>query len=168
MTALKNYQDANKAIVYLDESGFKSNDHRPYGYASRGKVCLGQYNWQLKNQTNAIGALVDDRLFAVGLFDCNINSDIFHGWVQEVLIPELPKESVVVMDNATFHKRQDTQELLESHGHQILWLPPYSPDFNPIEKTWAWIKRKRQDWRVDCIDFLFKMFLFICSDCLVP
>lgn len=107
------------------------------------------------------------QLFAAGLFDCNINSDVFHGWVKEVLIPELPKESVIVMDNATFHKRDDTQELLDLHGHQILWLPPYSPDFNPIEQMWAWVKKKRQDWRIDCIDSLFKIFLFICSDYLV-
>lgn len=104
----------------------------------------------------------------MGLFDCTINSDVFHGWVKEVLIPELPKDSVIVMDNATFHKREDTQALLKRHGHQILWLPPYSPDLNPIEKMWAWVKKKRQDWRIDCVDSLFRMFLLVCSDCLVP
>lgn len=89
----------------------------------KGMLCFDQYNWQLKNQTNAIGAIHGHQLFAVGLFDCKINSDVFHFWVENFLIPELPKKSVVIMDNATFHKRVDTQELLEEHGHQILWLP---------------------------------------------
>lgn len=98
------------AAHYLDESEFKSHDHRPSGYAPKGFVCLGQYNWQLKNQTNAIGAVHHNQLFTVGLFDCKINSDVFHFWVERFLIPELPKNSVVIMDNATFYKRSDTQE----------------------------------------------------------
>lgn len=68
------------------------------------------------------------------------------------------------MDNATFHKRKDTQQLIEENGHIILWLPPYSPDLNPIEKTWAWIKKKRKEWRIDCIDALFFYFMLLCSD----
>ncbi|WAU78107.1 IS630 family transposase [Acinetobacter sp. LF10] len=151
-------------IVYLDESGFKSHDHRPNGYSQRGKPCFGQYNWQLKNQTNAIGAIHQQKLFAVGLFDCKINADVFHFWVERLLIPELPKNSSVVMDNATFHKRADTQALLEQQGHQILWLPAYSPDLNPIEKMWAWVKRKRKEWLVDSIDQLFRLFFNKCMN----
>ncbi len=56
-------------IVYLDESGFKSHEHRPYGYSKQGTPCYGTYNWQLKNQTNVIGAIYQNKLFAVGLFD---------------------------------------------------------------------------------------------------
>ncbi len=65
-----------------------------------------------------------------------MNSDVFHFGVKEFLIPELPKQSIAVMDNATFHKRSDTQKLLEQHGHHILWLPPYSPDLNPIDERY--------------------------------
>ena len=61
-----------------------------------------------------------------------------------------------------FHKRLDTQALLESYGQQILWLPPYSPDLNPIENMWVWVKRKRKEWLVDSIDLLFQMFFHIC------
>ena len=63
-----------------------------------------------------------------------------------------------------FHKRADTQKLLEQHGHHILWLPPYSPDLNPIEKMWAWVKKKRKEWLVDSIDILFKLFFQICMN----
>ena len=68
------------------------------------------------------------------------------------------------MDNAPFHRREDIKELIEQAGHTILWLPAYSPDLNPIEKVWAWVKKKRQDWRLDCIDSLFFYFMWLC-DC---
>jgi len=71
------------------------------------EILDGIYNWQLKNQTNAIGAIHEGKLFAVGLFDSKVNSDVFHFWVDKFLLPELPSNSVIVMDNAAFHKRQD-------------------------------------------------------------
>ena len=161
---LSEFEESDRAIIYLDESGFKSHDNRPKGYASKGKPCLGQYNWQLKNQTNAIGAIHNNKLFGVGLYDCSVNSDLFHSWVEQLLLPHLPKNSVIVMDNATFHKRKDTTELIEGEGHTILWLPPYSPDLNPIEQMWAWVKQKRKEWRLDCVDTLFFYFLWLCGD----
>lgn len=62
------------------------------------------------------------------------------------------------MDNAAFHKRETTRTFIEAQGHEILWLPPYSPDLNPIEKKWAEIKKKRQKYRIECIDTLFKLY----------
>ncbi|WP_171488561.1 transposase [Acinetobacter defluvii] len=120
---------------YLDESGFKSHEHRAHGYSKKGIPCYGTYNWQLKNQTNVIGAIYQNKLFAVGLLDCKVNSDVFHFWVENFLIPELPENSVIVMDNAAFHKRQDIQDLIMQHGHQILWLLPCSPDLNPEQTS---------------------------------
>ena len=78
--------------------------------------------------------------------------------IEQFLIPALPENSVVVMDNAAFHKRADIQELLEQQGHKILWLPAYSPDLNPIEQMWAWVKRKRKEWLIDSVDELFRVF----------
>ncbi|WP_245936061.1 IS630 family transposase [Suttonella ornithocola] len=151
----------DKPIVYLDECGFKAFDHRPYGYSTKGEVCHGSDNWHLKNQSNAIGAIINGELFALRLYDGSINSDIFSHWVREALLPELPKNSVIVMDNAAFHKRSDIQAIIEEHGHEIVWLPPYSPDLNPIEKMWAWIKQIRKEWRMDCIDTLCFYLLWI-------
>ena len=87
------------------------------------------------------------------------DSDVFHTWATEILLPELPACSVIVMDNASFHKRQDTLDALQAEGHTVLWLPPYSPDFNPIEKTWAWIKRLRKQWRLADVNALLFWFL---------
>nr|WP_279571905.1 transposase [Volucribacter amazonae] len=69
-----------------------------------------------------------------------------------------------MMDNAAFHKGSDTKALIEAAGHTILWLPPYSPDLNPIERTWAWIKQKRKEWQLNCIDRLFFYFMWLCGD----
>jgi len=75
---LKQFEKDDRPIVYLDESSFKSHDYRPYGYAKKGAKCFGEHNWQLKNQTNVIGAIYNNQLFAVGLYDCSLNSDVFH------------------------------------------------------------------------------------------
>ena len=71
-----------------------------------------------------------------------------------MLLPQLPAQSIVVMDNATFHKGE-AAALLEAAGHRVLWLPPYSPDLNPIEHCWAWIKDYRRRHRIRCVDELF-------------
>lgn len=125
---IQHYENCNQPIVYIDESGFRQSDYRHYGYATKGTPCIDTYNWQQNKQTNAIGAIYQNQLFAVGLYDCSINSDIFHHWVEHILLSELPVASIIVMDNATFHKRKDTQELIEKAGYHILWLPTYSPD----------------------------------------
>ncbi len=63
-----------------------------------------------------------------------------------------------------FIKRADIQELLEQQGHKILWLPAYSPDLNPIEQMWAWVKRKRKEWLIDSVDELFRVFFESCMN----
>lgn len=80
----------------------------------------------------------------VSLFDGPINGDIFESWLAQDLIPKLPSSSVIVMDNAAFHKRITTIELIEYSGHILLFLTPYSPDLNPIEHKWAQAKAIRR------------------------
>lgn len=69
--------------------------------------------------------MVKGKLFAVGLFDSTVNGDVFEAWTKQTLLPELPQNSVIIMDNAAFHKRDTTKALMEAAGHEILWLPPY-------------------------------------------
>lgn len=64
--------------------------------------------------------------------------------MEQDLIPKLPPKSVVIMDNAAFHKSPRIPEMLTDYGHQLLFLPPYSPDLNPIEKKWAQSKKLRR------------------------
>ena len=117
---------------------------RTHGYATRGKRCYGVRDWGAKGRTNVIGALIGASLLTVSTFTTNINGDIFHRWIVNDLIPKLPANTVVVMDNASFHKRQDTQEVLKQKGHTLEYLPPYSPDLNPIEHKWPQAKSIRR------------------------
>lgn len=131
-------------IVYLDESGFAHDMPRTHGYSSRGRRCFGTQDWHAKGRTNVIGALIEKLLLTVGLFNTNINADIFYAWVVQDLLPKLPTYCIIVMDNATFHKRQDIQNAIFNAGHILEYLPSYSPDLNPIEAKWAQSKAVRK------------------------
>lgn len=131
-------------MVFLDESGFAHDMPRTHGYAPKGKRCFGSHDWGSKGRTNVIGALLGKTLLTVSLFETTINTEIFDAWVIEDLIPKLPPQSVVIMDNASFHKGTEMKNGLEKGGHRLLYLPPYSPDLNPIEKKWAQVKAYRR------------------------
>lgn len=117
---------------------------RTHGYAIRGKRCFGIQDWHAKGRTNVIGALLGKLLLTVSLFNCNIDSEVFHQWLKHDLLPKLEPTSVIVMDNATFHKRNDSQQMITAAGHILEFLPPYSPDLNPIEHKWAQAKSIRK------------------------
>jgi transposase len=152
---MEDYEKQGKNIVYLDESGFEKETLRAYGYAKIGTRCVDSFDWQAKGRTNVIGAIFCGILLGIGLFDFNVNANVFHGWVDQCLLPALPSNSVVVMDNASFHKRQDIQEAITQAGHILEYLPPYSPDLNPIEKKWAQAKAVRRQKRCS-VEELFK------------
>lgn len=121
----------------MDESGHALDMPRMYGYSLRGARCYGKHDWGAKGRTNVIGALIGKVLFAVGLFNCNIDKTVFSTWVKSFLLPNLKEKTVIVMDNATFHKNNDILKMITDAGHIIEFLPPYSPDLNPIENKWA-------------------------------
>ena len=120
---------------------------RTHGCAPVGERCFGQHDWNAKGRINVIGALLNKALLIVTLVDGSIDADVFHAWLRHELLPELPDKSVVVMDNAAFHKRDDIQEAISSCGHELEFLPPYSPDLNPIEHKWAQAKALRKKYR---------------------
>jgi transposase len=128
---------------------------RTHGYSLKGQRCYGLYDWGAKGRTNAIGALVGKALLTVVLLAGSVNTQIFTCWVQQDLIPNLPANSVIVMDNASFHKGEEMRNSIIDAGHILLYLPPYSPDLNPIEKKWAQAKHLRKT--LGCsINSLFK------------
>ncbi len=140
----------------MDESGFELETIRPHGYAPIGEPCIDSHNWQTKRRTNVLGALHDKTLFALDYVTDNINGQTVYDWCKHSLIPSLKRKCIIVMDNASFHKRKDIRKLLNRHGHRLLFLPPYSPDLNPIEKKWAHAKFLRQGWLEDDLPNLFK------------
>lgn len=128
---------------------------RTHGYSPKGHRCYGKHDWGAKGRTNAIGALIGSTLVAVGLLTGSVNTEVFTCWVDKILLPSIPEKSVIVMDNATFHKGKEMQLLIQEAGHTVLYLPPYSPDLNPIEKKWAQAKQMRRSTNCS-IDQLFQ------------
>lgn len=119
---------------------------RTHGYAQMGKRCYGSKDWHGRGRINVIGALLGGVLLTVSLFSNNINSDVFSSWTVQDLLPKLPQHSVIVMDNAAFHKREDIKNAIENAGHTLVYQPAYSPDLNPIEHKWAQAKAIRRKY----------------------
>jgi len=90
----------------------------------------------------------------IALFDGRVNSDVFYAWLIQELLPRIPAGAVIVMDNVSFHKRHDMLEAISANQCKVEFLPPYSPDLNPIEHKWAQAKAVRRRYRCG-IDELF-------------
>lgn len=132
---------------------------RVFGYASLGVRAYGKKNWGERRRTNAIGAIVGKFFLTVSLFKENIDRAIFSTWLKEDLIPKLPQNSVVVLDNASFHKGPEIEELFKNTNNHLFYLPPYSPDLNPIEHSWSQAKAILR--RLQCsVETLFKLPVF--------
>ncbi|WP_375333162.1 MULTISPECIES: IS630 family transposase [unclassified Candidatus Tisiphia] len=133
-------------MVYLDESGIDRTICQDRGWGKIGELLVGQKSGKHYQRTNIIAGLVNNKPIAPFVFNGTCNTELFNNWVEKFLIKELKAGQVVVVDNASFHKSKKTKELIESVGCKIIFLPPYSPDLNPIEKFWAnmkkWIKNK--------------------------
>ena len=131
-------------IVYFDESGFASESYRPHGWARIGQKVFGRVSGNNRKATNLIMAQRKNAWLAPMLFKGSCHTETVNQWLVKMLLPELNAPSVIVMDNARFHNKEQMQQILEKAGHAMLPMPRYSPDFNPIEKSFATIKKRRQ------------------------
>ena len=91
---------------------------------------------------NIIAGMSNGKIIAPLIYNYNTDSLFFNTWLENHLIPELQEQSVLIADNASFHKTKKTIEIVEKYGHKLIFLPSYSPDLNPIEKFWAALKAK--------------------------
>jgi len=155
---INNYEKNGKPIIYLDEAGFANDMPRTHGYGPIGERCVDKHDWHSKGRINVIGALFGVCLLTVTLLIGSVNSDVFFAWVTQDLLPKLPPNSVIVMDNASFHKRLDIQQAIKEAGHILEYMPPYSPDLNPIEHKWAQAKSIRRKQRCT-VDELFADYI---------
>ena len=129
-------------LVYVDESGIDSYIHRAYGWAKRGELVHGEVSGKRYARESFIAAKCGSEILAPACFQGTCNTDLFNTWIEKFLVPALKPGQVVVMDNATFHKSEKTKQLIENAGCTLLFLPPYSPDLNPIEIFWDNFKAK--------------------------
>ena len=130
-------------IVYFDESGFTAQSYRPHGWAPRGQKVFGNVSGNNRKATNLIMAQRKNEWLAPMLFTGSCHTETVNQWLEKMLLPELTSPSVIVMDNARFHNKEQMKAILEKQGHTMLPLPKYSPDFNPIEQAFATIKKRR-------------------------
>jgi len=137
-------QHGSANVVYFDESGFAAHTHRPHGWARRGEKVFGKISGNNRKRINLIMAQRGHEWLAPMLFDSSCTHHTIAAWMEQVLIPELRPGSLVIMDNAPFHNKPQMAEILKANGHAMLPLPKYSPDFNPIEQSFAILKRRRQ------------------------
>jgi transposase len=127
-------------LIFIDETWASTNMARTHGRAPRGerlRMAVPHGHWKT---TTLVGGLGAGGVVAPWVLDGPINGDAFEAYVARVLVPELKRGDTVVMDNLSSHKRPQVKALIEAVGARVLHLPPYSPDFNPIEKAFAKLK----------------------------
>ena len=139
-----------ESLVYIDESGIDMSICKDRGWGRKSEKLVGKKSGKYYQRTNIIAGYVNRKSIAPMVFNGSCNSELFETWVEQFLIKELKPGQIVIMDNASFHRSQRTKDLIESVNCRIIFLPPYSPDLNPIEKFWAnmkrWIKDKISDF----------------------
>jgi transposase len=128
-------------LVYVDESGIDKCNYKNRGWGKKGKLLLGQASGKRYSRTNMIAAQCNKKILAPVTFQGSCNSRVFVAWIEQALVKELRPGQTVIMDNASFHKSPKIKDAIEGVGCNLVYLPPYSPDLNPIENFWANLKR---------------------------
>ena len=127
-------------MIFLDESGAKTNLTRLRGRAPRGERAHASSPHGHWNTTTMICSMRLDGSTACMTIESATDAEVFRAYVRRVLCPTLRKGDVVIMDNLSPHKSEPTLSLIAQAGAEVLFLPAYSPEFNPIEKMWSKIK----------------------------
>ena len=107
--------------------------YRKYARAVKGEKVYGKIRGKKFERTNIVAAQAGRKIIAPLQYKGMMHSQFFEAWFEKHLIPKLAKGSVIVMDNASFHRKKHLDKLAERHNVKIIFLPPYSPELNPIE-----------------------------------
>ena len=132
-------------LVFLDESGVTTKMARTHARAPRGQRAYGSVplgSWQ---RLTVLGALACEGLVATMSIEASTSTPVLLGYLEQVLLPKLQRvkpNAILVMDNLRPHRASVVRELLEQAGIELLYLPRYSPEFNPIEQAWAKVKER--------------------------
>jgi transposase len=139
-------------LVFIDETGTSTNMARLRGRGKRGRRVIGRVPWGHWKTMTFVAGLRQDGITAPFVIDCAMNGAIFVEYVRQCLAPTLKPGDIVVMDNLPAHKIGQIREIIEAAGAELRYLPPYSPDLNPIEQAFSKLKahlRKAQERSLD-------------------
>jgi transposase len=129
-----------RQLVFIDETGLNTKLARKYGRCPTGQRCVSAVphgHWQ---SSTFIAALRHESLVAPFLVEGPVDADVFRIYLERVLCPQLQEGDTVILDNLSTHKIQDVARILSPQGVLVRYLPPYSPDLNPIEPAFAKLK----------------------------
>lgn len=127
-------------LIFVDESGLSTKMARLRGWAPKGERCRAAVPHGHWNTTTFVGGLTLTGICAPMLLDGPMDGEAFLAWCEQMLAPVLGAGDVVIMDNLPAHKVAGVRQAIETTGAILLYLPPYSPDFNPIENAFAKLK----------------------------
>jgi transposase len=144
-------------LVFVDETWASTNMARRYGRCPRGERLVSPIPFGHWKTTTLVAALRYDGLTAPFVIDGPINGDWFLIYIEQVLAPTLSEGDIVIVDNLASHKVAGIREAIESRGARLLYLPPYSPDLNPIEQVFAKIKALLRKAAARSIEILWRV-----------
>ena len=132
-------------LMFLDEMGVLLGTMRPIARSKKGERSYDIKPFYRGSRVTVVGAISNKKVIAMKTIKKSINGEEFKKFVQEQLVPKLWKGAVLVMDNLKAHKVEGVEEMIEAVGARIVYLSPYSPEFNPLEHLWwelkAWLRR---------------------------
>lgn len=145
----------------MDECGLDESIYRNYARAPIGQKVFEDISGNRTTRTSIIAGLNEEKILAPWHFQGHCNTEVILTWVKNEFLPFLKTGMTVIWDNATFHKSAKIKALIESVGCRLIFLPPYSPDLNPIERFWAKLKaniRRRKQEKMTIPDILALIF----------
>lgn len=149
---------AANQLIFIDETGANLNLAPPYGWAPSPERAYDQKPTAKGQRVNTIGALSQQGITAALIFEGTLTTAVFLQFLLECFMPVLTKDNVVIMDNATPHKAKAIREVLAAKGIRAVFLPPYSPQLNPIEMGWSKVKQLLRRWRPRTVEHLVGSF----------
>jgi transposase len=144
-------------VVFIDETWAKTNLTRRYGRSPRGARVSEKTPCGRWETTTFLGALRAEGFIAPLTVEGALNGSMFRAWVEQHLVPVLEPGDIVVMDNLSSHKVTGVRQAIEAAGAELRYLPPYSPDLNPIELAFAKLKKLLRDGAERTVDKLWEL-----------
>ena len=142
-------------LVFLDETGANTVMQRTHGYGPQGERVVASAPLGGRKAVTFVGALTSGGLVAPWALEGAMNGELFLAYVEQILVPALRPGMVVVMDNLPCHKVLGVEEAIQAAGCRLEYLPPYSPDLNPIENAFSKLKRALRDWAARTVEGIY-------------